>query len=434
MSTTETQSITDTKLMRIAFLSQSDSTKEFGCLMHHFNEESLKTCYYQLDGNKAVGIDGVDKKSYGEDLDGNLKKLITNMRQMSYRPAAVRQVSIPKEGKSGASRNLGISNFEDKLVQKMMQRILESIYEPLFLDCSYGFRPKRGCHDAIKALSDHLYTRPVQTVIDIDLENFFGTLNHQELVKILQVKIKDSRLIRYIVRMLKSGVLANGEMTISKEGTVQGSSCSPVLANVLAHYAIDQWFEEIVKVHCKGEVKLFRYCDDLCICCEYESDAIRIRTSLAKRLTKYRLKMNEEKTKLVTFDRKSKEKTSFNFLGFTFYWGRSRNGVKIPKVKTEGKRMRTKLKRVNQWAKEVRNQYKLKIIWQKLCSKLEGHIQYYGVSHNIKRIETFLYHTEQIMFRWLNRRSQKKSYTWEQFQLFLLANPLPKARVVHRLF
>ena len=140
MSTTETQSITDTKLMRIAFLSQSDSTKEFGCLMHHFNEESLKTCYYQLGANKAVGIDGVDKKSYGEDLDSNLKKLITNMRQMSYRPAAVRQVSIPKEGKSGASRNLGISNFEDKLVQKMMQRILESIYEPLFLDCSYGFR------------------------------------------------------------------------------------------------------------------------------------------------------------------------------------------------------------------------------------------------------------------------------------------------------
>ena len=144
--------------------------------------------------------------------------------------------------------------------------------------------------------------------------------------------------------------------------------------------------------------------------------------------------MNEEKTKLVTFDRKSKEKTSFNFLGFTFYWGRSRNGVKIPKVKTEGKRMRTKLKRVNQWAKEVRNQYKLKIIWQKLCSKREGHIQYYGVSHNIKRVETFLYYTEQIMFRWLNRRSQKKSYTWEKFQLFLLANPLPKARVVHRLF
>ena len=262
MSTTETQSITDTKLMRIAFLSQSDSTKEFWCLMHHFNEESLKTCYYQLGANKAVGIDGVDKKSYGEDLDSNLKKLITNMRQMSYRPAVVRQVSIPKEGKSGASRNLGISNFEDKLVQKMMQRILESIYEPLFLDCSYGFRPKRGCHDAIKALSDHLYTRPVQTVIDIDLENFFGTLNHQELVKILQMKIKDSRLIRYIVRMLKSWVLANGEMTISEEGTVQGSICSPVLANVLAHYAIDQWFEEIVKVHCKGEVKLFRYCDD----------------------------------------------------------------------------------------------------------------------------------------------------------------------------
>ncbi|WP_417905068.1 group II intron reverse transcriptase/maturase [Candidatus Tisiphia endosymbiont of Micropterix aruncella] len=434
MSTTETQSITDTKLERIAFLSQNDSTKEFRCLMHHFNEESLKTCFYQLDGNKAVGIDRVDKKSYGHNLDDNLKKLISNMKQMSYRPAAIRQVSIPKEGKSGAFRSLGISNFEDKLVQKMMQRILESIYEPLFLDCSYGFRQGRSCHDAIKKLRHYLYTRSVQTVIDVDLENFFGTLDHQELVKILQMKIKDNRLIRYIIRMLKSGVMANGEMTISEEGAVQGSICSPILANILAHYAIDQWFEEVVKTHCKGKVKLFRYCDDLCICCEYESDALRVKTALAKRLTKFTLKMNEEKTKLVTFDRKSEYKTSFNFLGFTFYFGKSQTGIKIPKLKTEGKRMRSKLKKVNQWAKEVRNQYKLKTIWQKFCIKLEGHIQYYGVSFNIKRIETFLYRTVQIMFKWLNRRSQKKSFTWEKFQLFLLANPLPRVRVCHKLF
>ncbi len=156
MSTTETQTVTDTKLARIAWLSRKESTKEFRCLMHHFNEESLKACYHQLDGSKAVGIDGVDKKSYGENLDGNLKKLIANMKQMSYRPGVIRQVSIPKEGKAGAVRNLGISNLEDKLVQKMMQRILESIYEPLFLDCSFGFRVQRSCHAAIKALHDHL--------------------------------------------------------------------------------------------------------------------------------------------------------------------------------------------------------------------------------------------------------------------------------------
>lgn len=434
MSTTETQTVTDTKLARIAWLSQQDSTKEFNSLMHYFNEESLKTCYYQVDGKKAVGIDGVDKKSYGEDLDGNLKKLIANMKQLSYRPGAIRQVSIPKEGKAGEVRNLGISNFEDKLVQKMMQRILESIYEPLFLNCSFGFRIQRSCHLAIKELRDHLYARPVQVVIDIDLENFFGNLDHQALIKILQIKIKDKRLMRYIIRMLKAGVLAHGEMTISEEGAVQGSSCSPVLANIFAHYVIDQWFEEVATIHCKGEIKLFRYGDDMCICSQYESDAIRIKSALAKRLNKFKLKLNEEKTKMVSFNRNSEGKASFNFLGFTFYWGKSRNGFKVPKVKTDGKRMRTKLQKVNDWAKEVRNQYKLKIIWQKLCIKLEGHIQYYGVSHNIKRVETFLHHTEQIIFKWLNRRSQKKSFTWEKFQLFLLANPLPKARVIHKFF
>jgi len=169
MRTTETRTITDTKLERIALLSRNDPTKEFGCLMHHFNEESLKTCYYQLDGNKAVGVDGVDKKGYGENLSYNLKALISNMKQMSYRPGIIRQVLIPKEGKTGTFRNLGISNFEDKLVQKMMQRILESIYEPLFLECSYGFRPGRSCHNALKDLSRHLYAGKVQTIIDIDL-------------------------------------------------------------------------------------------------------------------------------------------------------------------------------------------------------------------------------------------------------------------------
>jgi len=434
MRTTETRTLTDTKLERIALLSRNDPTKEFGCLMHHFNEESLKTCYYQLDGNKAVGVDGVDKKGYGENLSYNLKALISNMKQMSYRPGIIRQVLIPKEGKTGTFRNLGISNFEDKLVQKMMQRILESIYEPLFLECSYGFRPGRSCHNALKDLSRHLYAGKVQTIIDIDLENFFGTLSHQELVKTLQLKIKDDRLIRYIIRMLKSGVLTNGETTISEEGAVQGSSCSPVLANILAHYVIDQWFEDVVKKHCKGEIKMFRYCDDICICCQYESDAIRIKSALAKRLNKFKLKLNEEKTKLISFDRKSNDKTSFNFLGFTFYWGKSQNGFKVPKVKTEGKRMRSKLKMVNQWIKAVRNKYKLKIIWQKLCIKLEGHIQYYGVSFNIQRVATFLDHTMQIVFKWLNRRSQKKSFNWEKFRLFQLTNPLPKARVCHELF
>ncbi|XP_047122456.1 group II intron-encoded protein LtrA-like [Hydra vulgaris] len=236
-------------------LSRNDPTKEFGCLMHHINEESLKTCYYQLDGNKAVEVDGVDKKRYGKNLSYDLKTLISNMKQMSYRPGIKRQVLIPKEGKTDTFLNLGISNFEDKLEQKMMQRILESIHEPLFLECSYGFRTGRNCHNALKDLSRHLYVRPVRTIIDIDLENFFGTLSHQELVKTLEMKIKDKRLIRYIIRMLKSGVLTNGETTVSEEGAVQGSACCSVLANILAHYVIDQWFKDVVKKTLQGQNK-----------------------------------------------------------------------------------------------------------------------------------------------------------------------------------
>lgn len=433
MRTSESYNITDTKLERIAWLSQKDPTKQFSCMMHHFNEESLRRCYYQLDGNKAVGIDEVDKRSYGKNLDGNLKELISSMKQMSYKPGNIRQVSIPKESNSNTERTLGISNFEDKLIQKRMQQILESIYEPIFLECSYGFRTKRGCHDALKDLNKHLFSRPVETVIDIDLENFFGTLNHQKLIEILQVKIKDKRLIRYVTRMLKAGVLANGALNINEEGAIQGSIVSPILSNILAHYAIDKWFEEVVKTYCKGEIKLFRYCDDLCICCQYESDAIKIRTAIEKRLSKFKLKLNQDKTKLIQFDRKNSKRVSFNFLGFTFYWGKSRNGFKIPKVKTEGKRIRSKLKKVTQWIKKIRNKYKLKVIWQKFCIKLEGHVRYYGVSFNVGNVQAFIQNAKRIVFKWLNRRSQKKSFSWEKFEMFVAVNPLPKARICHEI-
>lgn len=434
MNTTDFHKITTTKLQRITWLSRRDSEKEFRCLMHHFNEESLRECFNMLDANRAVGTDGISKAIYGQKLIPNIKELVQSMKQMSYQPKAVRQVLIPKAGKSNATRPLGISNFEDKLAQKMMQRVLESIYEPLFLECSYGFRPGIGCHDAIRALRHHLYVSPVETVIDVDIANFFGSIDHFELEEVLSMKIKDKRFMRYIKRMFKAGVLADGELIISDEGVMQGSCCSPVIANIFAHHVIDQWFETMVKTHCKGKVKLFRYCDDLCICCEYDSDAQRIKTALAKRLSKFKLKMNEDKTKLVEFSKNSNKPASFDFLGFTFYWGKSRDGYKIPKVKTSGKRLRAKLSNATQWIKEVRNKYRLKIIWKKLCIKIEGHIRYYGVSFNAKQLRLFIEETTKILFKWLNRRSQRKSFDWERFQLFIKANPLPKARICHKLF
>ena len=263
MGISKPQVMTETKLKRIAFLSARDPHKQFTSLMHHFNEGSLKECFYMLDGKKAVGIDGISKDEYAKDLDGNIQRLVEKMKRMAYRPGPVRQVQIPKEGKLGATRPLGISNFEDKIVQKMMQRVLESIYEPLFLECSYGFRPGIGCHDAIRDLQNHLYHNRVETVIDIDLAKYFGRIDVKLLEEMLRTKIKDEKLMRYIIRMFKAGVLADGELTISEEGMiVQGSCASPILANIFAHYVIDEWVEKEVRPRCAGQVWLCRYADD----------------------------------------------------------------------------------------------------------------------------------------------------------------------------
>jgi len=360
------------------------------------------------------------------------------MKRMAYRPQAVRQVLIPKEGKAGATRPLGISNFEDKLIQSRMQAILESIYEPIFLDCSYGFRPGKSCHDAIQDLHSHLYACEVEMVIDVDLANFFGTIDHAILKDILSVKIKDSKFMRYISRMLKAGVLAEGELLVSDEGVPQGSCCSPALSNIVAHYVIDEWLEEVVKPLLVGAMKVFRYADDLVICCQYEADTNRVKKALGKRLAKYKLKLNEDKTKMVRFSknksRQGVKQETFDFLGFTFYLGKSLKGTIIPKMKTCGKRYRSKLKRVNDWARQIRNRESLRTIWKIFCAKLRGHVQYYGVSFNGKCIGKFLREAEGIMFKWLNRRSQRKSFGWDKFKLFIGKYPLPKVIIHHKLF
>ena len=434
----QNQSETNTKLNRIAWLSKQDAGKKFQCLMHLFNSVSLTECFHELDKNKAVGIDGVTKTDYEQNLEKNIQELIAKMKAMAYRPGPVREVLIPKEGKPGAARPLGISNLEDKIVQKMMHKVLESIYEPIFLEGSHGFRPERSCHTAIQALQDHLYKNNIQTVIDIDLKNFFGTIDHKILEAILREKITDPKLMRYIIRMFKAGVLTEGELKITEEGVPQGSACSPILANIFAHYAIDEWILKMVKPACKGTVELFRYADDAVICCELEADAQRIRQTLGKRLEKFKLQLNEEKTELIAFDKRAAAKGvkqgTFDFLGFTFYWGKSRSGWVVPKLKTRAKTMRIKLKRVKEWIKQEKDKRPLKEIWKTFIAKLRGHVQYYGVSHNIMQVKQFLYEATKIMYKWLNRRSQRKSFTWEKFVLFMRAHPLPKAQVAHKMF
>lgn len=426
---------TETKLKRIAELSRGNPGIVFNNLMHLFNAESLRGCYQELDGRKALGVDGISKDEYGVKLEANIEDLLVRMKRMGYRPGAVRQVLIPKEGKPKATRPLGISNFEDKIFQKMMQKILESIYEPRFKSCSYGFRPNMGCHTAIKALSNYLYQNRISTVIDVDIANYFGSINRSMLLEMLRLRISDEKFIRYVARMFKAGVLADGELRMTDEGVQQGSVCSPVLANIFAHHVMDEWFEQEIRMQYGAE--MFRYADDVVIVCREPWHADPIKEALEKRLAEYSLKLNKDKTKLVAF---SKEKASlgiqqgsFGFLGFTWYLGRSRKGHVIPKVKSNGKRIHAKLKKVNQWAREARK-LKVKEMWKVCCAKLTGHINYYGVSFNSKQIRRFRDKVMRIMFKWINRRSQRSAMTWDEFALFMKLHPLPEATVRVSLF
>lgn len=435
MSPTETRQMTITKLERIAWLSARDRDKRFDHVMHLFTEEALAECFHSLDGRKAVGADGVTKKRYGEDLKGNLKDLVERMRRMAYRPGSVREVLIPKPG--GGTRPLGISNLEDKIVQGMMHKVLEAVYEPLFLDCSYGFRPGRSAHDAVRDLHRHLYSHRVSTVIDVDLARYFDSIDQRLLLEMVGRKIADRCFLRYLQRQFKAGVLRDGDLFVRDDGVVQGSLCSPVLANIFAHAVIDEWFEDTVKRHCRREVALFRYADDLVICCEHEHDAARVLKALRKRLDRFGLGLNDEKTRLVSFVRPLDRRnggTGFDFLGFTFYWGRSLNGHAIPKVKTSGKRLRASLSRVRAWASTVRSRQGLLPIWRTFCAKVRGHLRYYGVSFNSRALNRFIAQAKRIMYKWLNRRSQRRSFTWEKFQRFMDQYPLPRPAVHVSLF
>jgi len=405
-----------TKGARIQQRSAENPDMVFTQLMHHFSERNLRQWFHELKANAATGIDEVSKADYGENLDANIKDLHQRLRAMSYRPSPVRQVWIPKDGQPDKQRPLGIGTLEGKIVEKGYQQILNAIYEPLFYNCSFGFRPGLGCHDAVKALRAYLYEQPVEVIIDLDLSNYFGTIDHELLMAIVSEKIQDKRFLRYLKRMLKAGILDEGKFIVTDEGVPQGSVCSPVLANIFAHTALDDWFQTVVKQHCKGKVELFRYADDAVICCQYSEDAKRIHAVIGKRLAKYKLKLNEEKTHVVRFDRTDRQGSGvFDFLGFTFYLGLSKAGFTLPKVKSSGKKLRVKLQRVKQWCRENRNQLRLRELWKTFCSKLRGHIQYYGVSFNGPGVCKFVHQAIRIFFKWLNRRSQKRSMTFEQF-------------------
>ena len=427
-----------TKLKRIAELSGRDSSARFKWLMPHFNEESLKECYRQLDGRRAVGADGVTKEEYGQSLNGNVSSLVAKMKTMSYRPNPVREVLIPKHDGKGGVRPLGISNLEDKIVQMMASKVLNSIYDPVFHDCSFGFRPGRSCHDAIRSLSNYLHNNWVEVVIDVDLKNFFGSIDHDLLLKCLRVKVEDEKFLRYITRMLKSGVLKSGDLYRTEEGTPQGSIVSPVLANIVAHYVIDEWFEKVAKKYVRKPISMVRYADDLVICCQYTSDAHRVKRALKSRLAKFGLELNEDKTKFVKFSKHAAsqglKQQTFDFLGFTFYIGQTLRGKQCVRLKTSRKRMKSKIMKVKEWMKLNRHKGTTKELWDAFRIKLLGHIQYYGVSFNIHYVRRFVIRAEFIFFKWINRRGGRgKSISWRNFIKFINEYPPPDVKVCHNL-
>ncbi len=427
----------ETQLNLISEIAVKDRQCKFNNLIHLLNKDGLKECFYQLKKGRATGVDNVTLEEYELNLDANIEDLVARMKRFSYRPQPVRRVYIPKA--NGKLRPLGIPAIEDKIVQMAIARILTAIYEADFLDSSYGFRPGRSCHDALNRVDKNIMKYPINHVIDADIKGFFDNVNHDWLLRCLQERISDKKLLRYIVRFLKAGVMEAGKWQMTDKGTPQGGIISPILANIYLHYVLDLWLERVVKRQSRGIVMMVRYADDFVICVQYKDDAEQILVALRNRLEKFGLELAEDKTKIIGFGRYAVENASkkgqragtFNFLGFTHFCDKTRSGrFKVGRT-TDRKRFSAKMKEMNNWLRSVRNVAPVKDWWPILCAKLRGHFQYYGVSGNYRGIKRFYYLTVRLVLKWLNRRSQKKSYNWESYREYLEKYPLPKPRIYH---
>ena len=413
---------------------------QFTSLAHLLNKTFLRECYLELGRDRASGIDGVSWQVYGENLEENLANLVKRMKAKQYRPRPVKRVYIPKN--EHEKRPLGIPILEDKIVQKGISRILEAIYEQDFLNCSYGFRPGRNCHDALRTVDQIIMKRPVRYVIEADIKGFFDNVSHDWLLKMLEVRIKDPSFLLLIRRFLKAGYMEEGRLVKTEQGTPQGGNLSPMLANIFLHYVLDLWFEKRIEPQTAGEVYLVRYADDFLIIVQKQSDACVIEQALRDRFKKFSLTLHSEKTRTISFSRKEPENAkrqgrkpnTFEFLGFTHFWFRTREGWFMLSRRTSAKRFRRACRAVNDWLRLVRNWRKTKRWWLILASKLRGHYQYYGISGNSRMLKVFYYQVMRMVHKWLNRRSQRNRWSWERYLNYLRKYPLPLPHIVHKLY
>ena len=398
-------------------------------LAHHIDVEWLKEAHRRTRKDGAKGVDGVSADDYARDLEKNLRSLYERAKAGTYRAPPVRRVNIPKS--DGRTRPIGIPTFEDKILQRAVAMVLEAVYEQEFLDCSYGFRPGRSAHDALKALRDATMEMRGGWILEVDIQRFFDTLDHGHLREALARRIGDSSLIRYVGKWLNAGVMEGLNLHYPDAGTPQGGVISPILANVYLHEVLDLWFEQQVKPRLKGRAVLVRYADDFIIVFEQEGDARKVQEVLPKRFGKYGLTLHPEKTKLVRFTRSSSKSEkdddgrpeSFDFLGFTHHWARSMNGYWVVMLKTAKSRFSGAVRRIHEWCRQNRH---LPIADQRasLTRKLRGHFNYFGVVGNATALWRFSHAVYGSWRSWLNRRSQRARVTWQRMRTLEEAHPL----------
>lgn len=408
--------------------------KKFGNvqgLMRNFNEENLKIMHHKLEGNKATGIDKVTKKQYEDNLDENINNLVTNMKSRKYNPLPVRRVEIPKP--NGKKRPLGIPSHEDKVVQAMAAVILNITLDKYFKDFSYGFRPGRDCHQAIEKVDEIIMFHKTNVIVEADIKGFFDHVDHELLIRMLKVIIKDKDFIWLIKKFLKAGYMQNNEFHESEEGTPQGGLISPILANLYLHVVLDNWFVNEVKPLCKGEANMVRYADDFVCMFQNEKDAKMFYEMLIKRFAQFKLEVEPTKTKIFTFGRYSKENNTFDFLGFTISNCKTRKGKYRIDFSTSSKKSKLKMKNIKEFAYgNIHLGYKELI--KQLNLKLIGIYNYYGISGNYDWLKKLYKYVVDILRKCLSKRSQKGKLSWDKMHRIMEYCPLVKPKITYALW